>query len=128
MNDLPECDFLRPHTNEFSPADNLKFMGELYAGQTEAVCGGRCVGAVLQFFSHKSMSAIMDSVRQCCHNKRAGETVGMGRVVPDTNARAAKSLLCLIAMGRQNPSIFKHHKVAIDVSIEEIRAAIQSLG
>lgn len=127
MDDLPECEFLRPHSNEFSPADNLKFMGELYAGQTEAVCGGRSVGAVLQFFSHKSMDVIMDGVRRCCHNKRAGEMIGMGRVVPDTNARAAKSLLCLIAMGRRHPLIFKHHKVAITVPTEEIRAAIQNL-
>jgi hypothetical protein len=120
MSELPACPFLEPHTNEYSPAESIKCMGSFYGDQIERVCGSRCIGGVLQHFSHKTLPQILADVDRCCRNQSAGQVKPNGYRVPEVNKRARESLLAVLALGQQRPELFKHHRVAIIVPMEQL--------
>lgn len=125
MEPLPACPFLLPHTNEHSPAESIRCMGPFYADQTEAVCGSRSVGGILQHMSHKTLPQIIEDVDRCCQNMSAGQRKGK-YVVPKVNRRARESLLALIALGRKNPELFRHHRIAITVPTEQLIKVVRT--
>lgn len=119
MDSLPDSPLWTPHTNEYSPAENISYMGKFYADQTEQVCGSRCLGGILQHMSRKTLPQIIQDVERCCRNQNAGTRKG-NYVVPEVNKRARQSLLGLIAFGRERPELFLQHRVAIAVPIDQL--------
>ena len=120
MTALPTCPFLEPHANEYSSAESIKCLGPFYADQVQAVCGSRCLGGLLEHFSHKTLPEIMADINRCCRNQSAGQVKPNGYRVPEVNKRARDSLLALLALGQQRPELFEHHRVAIIVPMEQL--------
>lgn len=127
MKELPGCEFLGPHTNAHSPAETIKYFGRHYAEQTAAICGGRSIGAIVSFFSYRDSGEMLEIIRRCCRNKRAGDVMDNGRRVPAINQRAAKSLLCVLALARSKPELFTGYRVFIIVPTERILAMVNDL-
>ena len=123
MSSLPPCPFLHAHTNEYSPAENVKCLGPFYGDQIERVCGSRGIGKVLEHFSHKTLPDIISDVERCCRNESAGQVKPNGYKVPAVNKRARQSLMSLLALGQQRPELFENHRVAIIVPMEQILRA-----
>lgn len=115
MEDIPSCDFLKDHTNEYSPAEAIKCVGPHYADQIQSVCGGRHLGEILQFFSDKALEQVLPKLRECCRNKRAGEINSCGGMIPEVNQRVLESMVQVLALGRKHPEYFRHHRVHICV-------------
>jgi hypothetical protein len=113
MEDIPCCDYLKDHTNEYSAAEAIKCVGPHYASQIETICGGRHLGDILQFFSDKPLERVLPKLRQCCRNKRAGELNACGGLIPEANPRVMESMIKVLALGRKHPEYFRHYRVHI---------------
>jgi hypothetical protein len=77
--------------------DSVPYLKGHFAGLIYNYCHGDDIDCVLKKLGAcKTPTELAESIRACCRNARAGQTLDNGYVVATVNSRAAKSLLSLM--------------------------------
>jgi len=107
---------------------NLRFIGPHYAGQIEAVCGGRSLGAVLAHLGDLGLGQVVADVYRGCRNSRAGEECADGTCANQHNPWAAVTLFRLLRLGRllkHRPELFPGYDVHVALNTAELAQLIR---